>query len=112
MSPDRPLPDWARRERQSDLDWIKENLHVFVPAAEAAFEELGRGAIVIDTTSRPTGEGNPFGYFLQEQLLQYDDEDINRMVRECDPETEFVVVLLKSNDRTSSYRVQPQQRKD
>ena len=107
MTPDRPLPGWARRERQSDLDWIVANLHVFVPVAEAAFKELGRGAIVVDTTSRPTREGNPFGYFPQEQLLQYEDEDINRLVREYDPETEFVVVLLKPSDRTSSYRVQP-----
>ena len=108
MPPDRPLPDWARRERDSDIDWIAENIHIFSPAAKEAFEELGRGALVIDTTSRPTEQGNPFGYFPQEQLLQYEDEDIDRMVREYDPETEFVVVLVKPNDRTSSYRVAPQ----
>jgi len=55
---------------------------VFWPAASAAFKEHGRGAIVVDTTSRPTGRGNPFGYFPQEVVETGDDEDLKRMVRE------------------------------
>ena len=105
----RRFPDWALRERQSDMDWIGENFHIFWPAATAAFAEQGRGAIVIDTTSRPTGKGNPFAYIPQEIVDQRDDEDIKRMVREYDPGQEFVVVLLKSGERTSTYRVQPRQ---
>lgn len=101
----RPIPEWARRERGEDLRWIGENLHVFWPAAQAAFAELGRGAIVVDTTSQPTGEGNPFGYYPQEMIEAKDDEDIKRMVREYDPERDLVIVLLKAEERMSSYRV-------
>ena len=99
------IPDWARRERQPDLAWIVENIHIFWPAATTAFEKQGRGAIVVDTTSRPAGEGNPFGYFPQEFFEQRDYEDTNRMVAQYDPETELVVMLLKSIDRTSTYRL-------
>ncbi len=50
-------PDWARRERLRDLDWIRENLHMFWQVAAEV----------------------------------------------------FVLVLLKSEERTSTYRVQPRQ---
>jgi len=60
----------------------------------------------VDTTSRPTGEGHPFGYFTQSFLDEYDHEDIQRMVREYDPDKEFVLVMLKPKDRISTYRVQ------
>ena len=50
MTPEnKKIPDWAHRERQADLDWIAENLDVFWTAATAAFEDIGRGAIVIGT---------------------------------------------------------------
>jgi hypothetical protein len=50
MTPEqRDISDWARQERQADLDWIWENLAVFWAAAIAAFEDAGRGAIVVDT---------------------------------------------------------------
>jgi len=99
------FPAWAQRERAGDLAWIRENLHVFWPAAQRACEELGRGAIVVDTTSRPTGEGHPFGYFPQEKVEQTGDEDAQRMVREYEPSWEIVAVLLKTEERTSTYRV-------
>jgi len=87
------------------MNWIRENLHVFRPAATTAFAEFGRGAIVVDTTSRPTGEGHPFGYFSQEMIEEGDDEDIKRMVNEYDPEKDVVIVMLKENDKMSTYRV-------
>jgi len=99
------IPDWARQERQRDRAWIGENLHVFWPAAQAAFKEHGRGAIIVDTTTRPKGRGNPFGYFPQAVVETGDDEDIKRMVQEYDPQQEFVVMLLKSRRRASTYRV-------
>jgi len=99
------FPFWAERERAADLAWIAENMHVFWPAAQSAYNEMGRGAIVVDTTVRPTGQGHPFGYFPQEMVEQTDDEDVQRMVREYDPAQEIVVVLLKSQDRVSTYRV-------
>lgn len=106
MRPRKPIPNWAKRERQSDFVWIGENQHLFWPAAQEQYEKLGRGAIVIDTTSRPLGTGNPFTYCPQEVINQTDDQDEQRMVREYDPETEIVVVLLKHNGRVSSYRLE------
>jgi len=105
--PNNNVPDWAQRERGRDMRWIGENLHILWPAATAAFKEQGRGALVVDTTLQPVpGRGNPFAYFSQVDLEPRHDEDINRMVREYGPEKEFVVVLLKSVERTSAYRVQ------
>jgi hypothetical protein len=107
MTPENPnIPAWARQERQADLGWIAENLDMFSAIASLAFEEEGRGAIVVDVTSQPVpGAGHPFGYFSQETIAEQDDEDITRMVAEYDPAQEFVVVLLKSGDRASTYRV-------
>lgn len=99
------LPDWAEHERAGDLAWIGENLHLFWPAARQGHETYGRGAIVVDTTLRPTGKGHPFVYFPQETVEQTGDEDTQRMVGEYDPSGEFVAVLLKTEDRVSSYRL-------
>jgi hypothetical protein len=104
------LPDWAQRERQRDLAWVSENLYIFMPMAKEAFGELGRGAIVVDTTIavRPAGKGsggNPFGYFPQATFETGDDEDIKRMVRAYDPAQELVIMLIKSENRVSMYRV-------
>jgi hypothetical protein len=58
-------------------------LHVFWRAVQSALSEQGKGAIVVDTTSRPTEEGHPFGYFPQDIYeTDWDDKDIQRMVRE------------------------------
>lgn len=101
------IPEWAQRERGHDMEWIGENLHVFWPAATAAFKEHGRGALVVDTTLQPIpGKGHPFAYFPQEVVETGDDGDLKRMVRQYDPEHELVVSLLKTEDRTSNYPVQ------
>ena len=107
MTPENPkIPAWARRERESDIDWIAENHDVFWTVATLAFEDAGRGALVIDTTIQPLpGAGHPFGYFSQEQVEEAANEDTRRMVKEYDPMQEFVLVLLKPGDRTSTYRL-------
>ena len=102
---ERHSPAWAEQERAGDLAWIHENLHIFWPAAQWGYETVGRGAIVVDTTSRPTGEGHPFGYLDQVTITQHGDKDAQRMVGEYDPTVEFVSVLLKPQDRQSTYRV-------
>ena len=99
------VPEWGEQERIGDMGWIRDNLHVLWPAAQLGYETVGRGAVVVDTTSRPTGEGHPFGYLDQEALEQGWDEDIQQMVSAYDPTWEMVTSLLKSQDRVSTYRV-------
>jgi hypothetical protein len=106
MTPENPkIPDWARRERLADLDWIAENLDLFWTAATTAFEDVGRGAIVVDTTCQPIpGASHPFAYFSQERIEERGNEDTQRLVAEYDPTQELVLVLLKSG-RISTYRL-------
>ena len=107
----RKMPEWARRERQGDLGWISENMVAFRFAALTAYAESGRGAVVIDTTSQPIpGAGHPFAYFPQEEIEESGDEDTKRLVRQYDPATDFVVMLLKPLNRTSSYQLRMQER--
>lgn len=107
MTPENPnISDWAQRERQADFGWIQENLDMFWTVATTALENAGRGAIIVDATLEPVpGAGNPFAYFSQDQIEERGDEDTQRMVAEYNPTQEFVVVLLKPGDRTSTYRV-------
>lgn len=100
-----PIPGWAEQERSSDLVWLRENLHIFWPAAQLGYQSVGRGAIVVDTTVRPTGAGHPFGYMDQAAIEQNGDEDTKRLVREYTPNEEFVATLLKAEERISSYRL-------
>lgn len=99
------FPTWAERERAGDLAWIQENLHVFWPVAQQGYEHQGPGAIVVDITQRPTGEGHPFGYFPQAALHETANEDAQRMIGDYDPTWEMVTILLKTRGRTSVYRV-------
>lgn len=101
----RYIPEWAQRERSQDLAWIRENLHIFWPVAQAAYAELGRGAIMVDTTVQPTGKGHPFGYLPQVQIEELGGEDEIRMVSAYDPGWELVTIMLKELERVSSYRV-------
>jgi hypothetical protein len=101
------IPDWAREERQSDLAWITENRASFWPAAQARFTAQGRGVIVVDTTQQPDpNAGHPMYYLPQEAAEQVGDADVLRMLAEYDPKREFVVTLLKPEERVSTYRVQ------
>lgn len=107
--PLKQIPEWARKERESDLAWIGENLHVFLPAAQQGFRDSGRGALVIDTTTlvrHEQGMSHPF-FFLAEKAIEEKESlvDALRMVRAYDPSWELVTVLLKPQDRESTYRI-------
>lgn len=111
-TPERDIPDWAEKDRERDLAWIGENVHIFWPAAQLGYESVGRGAIVVDTTTRPTGEGHPFGYLDQEAIEQGGDEDTQYLVRAYEPREEFITTLLKPQERMSSYRLKVLARED
>ena len=102
------IPQWAQKERSSDLRWIQENLHALWPAASAGYEREGRGALIIDTTlvgAHESGMGNPMYYLTQPEIENMKHPDALRMVREYDPTWEFVAGLLKLRRRDSFYRV-------
>ena len=95
-------------ERENDLEWINENLHVLYPAALLGHEALGRGALVVDTLTVIIQEnqiGNPMYYLPLKDIVKRRDRDTLRMVRAYDPVREFVTVLLKENDKESVYRI-------
>ena len=80
---------------------------MFWTAAQQQYQEQGREAIVVDTTVQPVeGKGNPFAHFPQEKVEKGTDADVQRMVKQYDPEREMVVMLLKPEERVSTYRVQ------
>jgi hypothetical protein len=73
------IPEWAEKERLSDLAWLAENLPVFWPVAQAGFDEFGRGAVTIDTTKQPEPDkGNPMWYLSQELVNEHFSEDEQR----------------------------------
>lgn len=104
------IPGWAHQERETDSAWIQANLALFFPLATMAFSEHGRGAVVVDTTMQKPEQGHPSGYVPQELLAELHDNDIDRLVREYEPENEFVMLLWKTGDKTSAYRVRPLRR--
>lgn len=109
----RNIPDWARQEREADLRWVQGQTDVFFSIAITSYKSSSRrGALVVDTTVQMPGLGHPFSYVIQELLAELNDSDINRMVREYEPKHEFVIVLWKTDDRTSTYRVRPLKRLD
>ena len=100
-----PIPDWARRERLADFAWLADDLHVLWPAAQHGHNTQGRGAVVIDTTARPDGDGHPF-YFMPESTFErLERADALRMVRGYDPRAELAVMLLKAGSSDSTYRI-------
>ena len=99
------IPGWAERERWVDLAWIADNLPAFRSAASIAYEVLGRGAVVVETTYHHSDGGHPAAYLTQDQVARYEDGDIDRLITGYSPEEELVVILLKQAQRTSAYRI-------
>jgi hypothetical protein len=76
--------------------------------AQLGYQAVGRGAVVVDTTTtavHPGGVGHPFGYLEEATLRQWGDADTQRLVRDYEPTAEFVTMLLKAHERVSSYRL-------
>ena len=71
-------------DKAADLKLIADNWETLLPAAELAFEEQGRGTLLVDTTRIENG-GYPFKY-VGLTSLPNDDADCGRMVRTYNPE--------------------------
>ena len=94
----RQSPPQSPAERDHDLDWIAENRDVFWLSATTAFEEIGRGALLVDLIHEPLEQGHPFSYHAEGEL-EIEDEDLKHYLDDYDPGREFIVVLLKPDSR-------------
>ena len=99
------IPGWVERERWADLAWITDNLPNLHSAAGIAYEALGRGAVVVETTCQTREGGHPAAYMTQDEISRYEDADIDRLIAGYTPDEELVVILLKEVRRSSAYRV-------
>jgi hypothetical protein len=106
------IPDWATREREQDRAWIRENISLFWETAVQGARLVGRGAIVADVAARPMGEGSLFSYFDQAEMVRFENEQIDQFVQDYAPDEEFIIVLLKRENKMSSYRIRPLLRDD
>ena len=64
---------------------------------------MGRGAVVVDTTFEPNGGQRHFGYYPQKFFDKGNNEVTKYTVRNYLPKQEFIVVLLKTKYRSSTY---------
>ena len=83
-------------DKAADLKLIADNWGVLLPAAERAFEEHGRGMLLVNTTRIENG-GYPFQY-VRMAALPGDNSDCDRMVRTYDPEKEIIISLVRADD--------------
>ena len=102
MKPENQLADPESPEAEKELAWIAENQTLFWLVATVAYEEIGRGALMVDLIHEPLGHGQPFSYYAEGEL-ELEDKNIHRLLSVYDPGREFVVALLKTDDRVSAY---------
>jgi hypothetical protein len=105
MTPEKNIDHPAEAQRDLELAWIDRNTSIFSAKASGYFGLVGRGAIIVDSAPKPLSEGPLFTYFSKEQLEHIADADINEMVDGYNPEQEFIVLLLLSQNQTRAYRI-------
>ncbi len=88
---------------EQELAWIEENRDIFWLSATVAFEQIGRGVLMVDLISEPQEQGRPFSYYAEGEL-ELQDEELQRFLYDYDPDREFIVVLLKPGGRVGVYR--------
>ena len=94
--------DW---EQQLDFEWLAENLDIFRSVVVEATARHGRGAVAVDLIRPPVNGGNLCVYWPQKHIDACAGEAVRALVREYEPESEVVVMILKPGDRISAYRL-------
>ena len=72
---------------------------------QAGYTALGRGAVVIDTTQTFDDAGHPLAYLAQAEIVALGAAEAGRMVASYEPAWQLVALLLKSDNRVSTYRL-------
>lgn len=99
------IPNWAKEERVKDVRWIIQNLPIFWSIASVSFEYQGRGLVYVDATLQPAKKSYPFYYLPRRIIDEQSDEKVQHMVRDYDPIREFVIMLQKTDVKSSTYRI-------
>jgi hypothetical protein len=100
----RLVPDWAERERRTDLDWIEDHLLLCRAAVLDYYRLYGRGALVIDTTIDPEVHDEGLLWYLPfTELQSLDETAVQDLVEAYDPAREMVIVLLKHGTKQNLY---------
>jgi len=112
--PAEQLDESIWEEKSYDRKWIVNNLHLFVPLAQEGFQKLGRGAILVNLAElilrKHYEEGHPFNFHAASEDWLESDEfaqentrvSLRKMLDTYTPETEFVLVLVKTQRITIS----------
>ena len=99
------ITTWSAKEQEVDLAWIGENLAVFKETALVEYDEQGPGLIIVHTYKQLEEGGHLYGYLSQMVVEQFENERVTQLVREYDPKTETVIMLLKADYQENTYRV-------
>lgn len=99
------LTDWGELEQQADLGWIDQNLTTLASFAMTEHEEQGNGLIMVNTAERSAEHGHFYSFLPQAIIEEFESDDPKALVRDYDPQTQIVVMLVKSNAYISSYLV-------
>jgi hypothetical protein len=105
MTPEKNTDYHAEAQRELELAWIDRNTTLFSAKASGYFGLVGRGAIIVDTATKSLSERPLFTYFSKEQMEHVADVDVEAMVDDYEPEEEFVVLLLLSENQTRAYLI-------
>ena len=106
MTPESNIRVAVRLETENDLSWIHVHSSFLSSKASGWFKLVGPGAILVDAAAKPLGNGSLFTYFSKDQFERFDDEEIDLALEEYHPHEEFVLVMLKPQDQTDTYRIQ------
>jgi hypothetical protein len=103
----------STQEFDHDLAWIRKNRKALHLATSKAYEDVGRGVMVVNAATQSIPDGAyPFRYISQRQVKKTLGDDAKSVVKEYDPATEYVLVLLKPEKRAVAYTLFRKRRLD
>lgn len=94
------LTDFNEELLKLEKQWLDDNLPIFQKACMDGYEELGRGALMVNTNSTNDKLGHPFWYMKQAIIEDLNLDDLANAIRSYDPFKEIVLSVI-------SYTLQP-----